>query len=319
MAQLPAVSVVVPCYKVTSYIGEAMNSLRGQRFRDFETIVINDGCVDTANLEAALGPYRDEIVYLKQSNQGVAAARNAAIRRSQGKLIAFLDGDDAWEANYLTEQVGFLNAHPDIDAVYPNARLFGDNPWAGRLFMDVFPSQGEVTFLSVVEKRCSIYVGLTARREALERFGLFDPALRASEDFDLWLRMLHGGARFAYHEKPVARHRLHRLSLTDDQTRMSLTELRAHAKLLATLDLTAAERNALVKETVAVNAEINLLDARRALYSGDCNEALKQFACANRVMRKLRVAAAIWTLRIFPRLLYTYVHTKFKTEDSYVR
>jgi glycosyltransferase involved in cell wall biosynthesis len=319
MSHGPAVSVIVPCYKVTDYIADALGSLRAQTFRDFETVVINDGCPDTANLEAALAPYRDEIVYLKQSNQGLSAARNAAIRRSRGKLVALLDGDDMWEPNYLAEHIAILDSHPDVDAVYPNARMFGDNPWAGRLFSDTFPSRGEVTFLSVLQQRCCIYVGLTARREAMERVGLFDTDLRAAEDLDLWLRMLHAGSRFAYHTQPLVRQRLHRFSLSDDQTRMARAVLRVYAKLLGILDLAEEERDALVDQIGKVNAQINLLGARRALYSCDRREALKHFTRANRVMRNSRLAAAIWTLRVCPRLLFTYVHTKFKTEESYVR
>jgi len=304
---------------VTNYIADALDSLRAQSFRDFEAIVINDGCPDTANLEAALEPYRNEIVYLKQSNQGVSAARNAAIHRSAGKQIALLDADDAWEPNYLAEHVAFLTSHPEIDAVYPNARMFGNSSWAGRQFMDQFPSRGEVTFLSVLQQRCVVFAGLTARRDAMERAGLFDPTLRAVEDRDLWLRMLHSGSRFAYHTKPLVRQRLHRFSLSDYQTRMVRSAIRAYAKLLVTLDLAEEERDAVVEEIVKFNAQINLLGGRRALYSRDRYKAIKHFIRANRVMRNRRLAAAIWTLRLCPTLLFTYVRTRFKTEESYIR
>jgi glycosyltransferase involved in cell wall biosynthesis len=317
----PIVSVIVPCYGVTAFITEALDSLRAQTFRNFETLVINDGCPDTDNLERALLPYRDEIVYLKQANQGVAAARNMAIRAAKAPLIAFLDGDDAWEPNYLAEHVSFLNAHPDVDAVYPNARMFGDNGWAGRLFMDAFPSTGEVTFLSVVKRRCSIYIGLTARRERLEQVGLFDSKVwyQSAEDLDLWLRMLHAGARFAYHKKALVRQRLRRHSLSDGQIRMARAVLRVYGKLLGTLDLTGEKRQSLVEEISGINARINLLCARRALYRGDYPEAIKLFGLANQVIRSPRVAVTIWALRLWPQLLYSYVQRRFQAEESYVR
>src|ERR1035438_10531998 len=59
----PLVSVIVPCYRVTAFIAEALDSLRAQTFRDFEAIVVNDGCPDTENLERALAPYQSGIVY----------------------------------------------------------------------------------------------------------------------------------------------------------------------------------------------------------------------------------------------------------------
>ena len=315
----PAISVIVPCYGVSAFITDTLESLRGQTFHEFETIVINDGCPDTANLERVLLPYREEIVYLKQANQGLAAARNAAIAAARGRLIALLDGDDAWEPEYLAEQISFLEAHPDIDVVYPNGRMFGDNPWAGRLFMDAFPSRGEVTFRSVLEKRCSVHVGVTARREKIEHVGLFDGRLRAAEDLDLWLRMLHSGARFAYHSKVLVRQRLRRNSLSDDQTRMARAVLSVYGKLLATLDLNDDEREALVDAIDSANAEVTLLGARRALYDRKRDQALQQFTSANKVMKSKRLLAATWLLRVAPGLLYAYVHWRFGGRDSYVR
>jgi|NGEPerStandDraft_6_1074524.scaffolds.fasta_scaffold688401_1 glycosyltransferase involved in cell wall biosynthesis len=50
----PAVSVIVPCYRVTEYIPEALDSLCAQSLRDFEAIVSNDGCPDTANQECVV-------------------------------------------------------------------------------------------------------------------------------------------------------------------------------------------------------------------------------------------------------------------------
>ena len=76
----PAVSVIVPCYRVTEYVSEALDSLRAQTFRNFETIVVNDGCPDIAALERALEPYRSEIVYIKQENTGAGRRGNRGIR-----------------------------------------------------------------------------------------------------------------------------------------------------------------------------------------------------------------------------------------------
>ena len=83
MTSTPAVSVIIPAYNVTAFIADALNSLRAQTFRDFETIVVNDGCPDSDNLERVLEPYRGEIVYIRQENQGVAAARNTALRAAR--------------------------------------------------------------------------------------------------------------------------------------------------------------------------------------------------------------------------------------------
>src|SRR5919198_1434145 len=94
---VPAVSVIIPAYRVTQYIAEALDSVLAQTFTDYETIVINDGCPETVALERVLEPYRERIIYLKQENRGPGAARNAGILAARSPLIALLDADDVWE------------------------------------------------------------------------------------------------------------------------------------------------------------------------------------------------------------------------------
>src|SRR5215216_6434275 len=72
----PAVSVVIPAYNAARHIGEALESVFAQTFTDYEVIVVNDGSPDTPALERALAPYMSRIIYLKQENRGVSAARN---------------------------------------------------------------------------------------------------------------------------------------------------------------------------------------------------------------------------------------------------
>ncbi|MBV8829853.1 MAG: glycosyltransferase family 2 protein, partial [Acidobacteriaceae bacterium] len=173
-ALTPKVSVIIPAYNVTAYIADALDSLRGQSFRDFETIVVNDGCPDTGNLEKVLEPYAGEIVYLKKENGGVSSARNLALQHSRGEYIALLDPDDIWEPEYLESQTRILDSRPDLDLIYPDAVFFGDTSWAGRSIMEVFPSSGEITFQKLAALECRVFVGVTVRREAVFRANLFD-------------------------------------------------------------------------------------------------------------------------------------------------
>src|SRR5438128_3125894 len=77
----PLVSVIMPAYRVAGYIGMAIESVLAQTFTNYEIIVVNDGSPDTADLEVALAPYRERIVYTEQPNAGPSAARNTAIRQ----------------------------------------------------------------------------------------------------------------------------------------------------------------------------------------------------------------------------------------------
>src|SRR5215469_8009579 len=117
-AGTPLISVIVPAFNSSSYIREALASVFAQTFKNFEVIVINGGSPDTAQLEIALQPYTDSILYIKQENRGVAADRNAGIRAARGEYLAFLDGDDVWKPDYLTTQMKFFETHPWVDMVY---------------------------------------------------------------------------------------------------------------------------------------------------------------------------------------------------------
>ncbi len=205
----PLVSVVIPCYNATRYIPDALNSLRAQVFRDFETILVNDGCPDTENLERALDPYRDEIRYLKSGRwASISGSRNTGILASNARYIALLDADDMWEPDYLQVQVGILEQDPSIDLVYPDARYFGEGAWVGRTFMEMNPSEGEVTMEKLISRATSVFISVTARRESLIRAGLFDPQIGGGEDWDLWLRVLRTGGRITYHRRAVACYRV---------------------------------------------------------------------------------------------------------------
>jgi glycosyltransferase involved in cell wall biosynthesis len=316
----PAISVIVPAYQVTEYIPETLQSLREQSFRNFETIVINDGCPDTPRLEQVLEEFQGEIVYLKQPNRGVASARNAAIAASRAPLIALLDSDDCWTPDYLASQVDSLEKNPDVDVVCTDAVYFGDpnSKNIGRRFSDFFPSKGEITFSRLVNRECAVFVGVTARKESVLRAGGFDESLQSTEDFDLWLRMTHNGSRFLYQNKPLVRYRLRPESLSRDGSSMLNWNLTVFRKLIRFPDLSVEERASLNNALQREQAWLDLLLGKRALYRGEIPEAKERLRKANKVMGNSKVSAAEWLLRIAPKVLIHLVHRKYSTEAAFL-
>jgi glycosyltransferase involved in cell wall biosynthesis len=299
----PLVSVIVPAYNVAEFIGEALDSVLAQTFTDYEIIVVNDGSPDTEKLEKALAPYMSRIIYLKQENRGVSAARNAGIAAARGSLIAFLDGDDTWLPNYLKIQVSRIQADATIDVLYPNVIMFGDSSDDGEEFMSICPSSGEVTFERLLLQECNVSNCSIARRDTIIRAGLFDESLRSVEDFDLWLRVIKQGGRIAYHRNVLARYRRRPGSLTADPVRLSEHILKVLSKIKETMELTPSEQATLEIQLRHFQALLRLQEGKRAFFSGDTAGAIKGLTEANRFFHNRKFAITLMMLRIAPRLL----------------
>lgn len=300
---VPAVSVIMPAYRAAGYIKDALDSVFAQTFTDFEVIVVNDGSPDSEELERVLEPYLDRIVYIRQENRGVSAARNAALRVSRSPFVAQLDPDDLWEPDYLAVQMETLKRDPSIDVLYPNALVFGDMPEAGREFMESAPSEGEVTFESLVMQKCTVMTCVTARREMVLRAGMYDESLNCSEDFDLWLRIIKAGGRISYHRRVLVRYRRHRGSLSSDPLWVCENALRVLDKFERNIGLTDDERAALERARTRFRAIHSFYRGKRAFTEGDAKTAIECLSEANTFFRSRKTAVVLLLLRLAPQLL----------------
>jgi glycosyltransferase involved in cell wall biosynthesis len=300
----PAVSVIMPAYLTAPYIGAALDSVLGQTYRDFEVVVVNDGSPDTSELERALEPYLERIVYVRQENRGPAAARNVGIERARGRYVAFLDSDDIWLPHYLEEQMRVLEKDGALDLIYADALFFGDSLLAGKTYMELYPSNGEVTLESLLRFDVAVITScVVARRETLLSAGLFDERFFYSEDFDLWARLAHAGARFAYQRQVLARHRFHSASLTANHARLFEGQIEVYRKLAATLELSASEREVLASQLARSEADLALEQGKRRLMQGEYAQAAEALARANDFYRSGKLRAVLFALRAAPGLL----------------
>ena len=179
------VSVIIPTYNRGWTIGEAVDSVLAQDYRDFELIVVDDGSTD--NTPQVLDAYRGAIKVFRQENKGVSAARNRGISEASGRFIAFLDSDDLWLPQKLSRQVEFFNTTLDAlicqteevwirSGVRVNPKKRHKKP-SGMIF--------EPSLALCLVSPSAVMI----RRSLLEIVGNFDEALPACEDYDLWLRI----------------------------------------------------------------------------------------------------------------------------------
>jgi len=181
----PEVSVIIPTYNRGWVLREAVDSVLGQDFKDFELIVVDDGSTD--NTRQILKSYDQDLIVLRQSNRGVSAARNRGIAAARGRLLAFLDSDDLWLPRKLSSQVDFFNLNP--------AALINQTEeiWI-RNGVRVNPKTRHHKFSGMIfEKSLALCLvspsAVMMKRSLFDEVGLFDEDLPACEDYDLWLRI----------------------------------------------------------------------------------------------------------------------------------
>jgi len=303
--QVPTVSIIVPAYNVAPFISETLDSVFSQTFKDFEVIVINDGSPDTRELESTLERYLDRITYLKQANRGAAAARNAGLAVARGEFVAFLDGDDLWFSNFLSEQMAFIRSDAGYDLVYADGINFGDPVYAGRRNMETNPSRGEVNFLSLLRADCNVITStVVARRELIAQVGYFDEDFPNSQDFDLWLRLAKDGrARISYQRKVLVKRRIYQGSLASDPTKSFAGEIRVLNKMSDRTDLTPEERSAIATTLARRQAEVAVIEGKRSLAKEDFAAAAESFQFAYEQLGSWKLRFVLIWLRVAPTLL----------------
>lgn len=295
----------MPAYNVTRYIGEALDSILRQTFQHFEIIVVNDGCPDSEALERVLEPYRSRIRYFRQANAGIAGARNAGIREATAPLIVNLDPDDLMEPNCLEDQVSFMQAHPQIAARYANPVYFGGTNLDGVHWMDINPSEGHVSFLSVMAGcTCPANPGSILRRDTIMQVGGYnDYFVDSWEDFDMWLRILRRGEQISYTRAPLVRYRLRAGSLTDRQLAYMERALRVLDKAERTLIRTPEERDALERRRETVRFRLNILQGKEAINQKNWPAARRHFELCVEQRPTTKLKAVLLVLRTCPLLL----------------
>ncbi len=179
------VSVIIPAYNRGWIIKEAIDSVLSQTFDGYELIIVDDGSND--NTAEILDSYGSKIRLIRQTNQGVSAARNRGIMASSGQLIALLDSDDLWLPEKLDRQMSFFRNNPDAmicqtqEIWIRNGKRVNPCKHHKKLSGMIFePSLN----LCLVSPSAVMF-----KRELLGMVGFFDESLPACEDYDLWLRI----------------------------------------------------------------------------------------------------------------------------------
>lgn len=189
MSFSPKVSVIIPVYKGANYVGQAIESVLAQTYKNIEIIVVDDGSPDDGATRRAVERYVPRVRYIHQENRGVAGALNAGIREMTGDYFSWLSHDDLFVRDKTAKQIEFIEKLGRDDVV-----IFSDytnvDPDNSRLY-DVEMDRKMLADqpLLAVLRGCLNGCTMLLPRKVFEVVGDFDERLRYTQDYDYWDRV----------------------------------------------------------------------------------------------------------------------------------
>lgn len=229
----PLISICIPAYNAERFLPAALESVRAQRFTDWELIVTEDGSRDsTEELVRAFGRLVSQPVRYDRHTQnlGLPATRNTSIAAARGEWIALLDSDDVWTAGHLEAAVELMHRNP-AELIHSGCVLFDSD--TGREISVRAPTPDLIS-----EFPTSLFNGtyliqpssVVMRRCLWEDVGGFDPTFRYVEDREMWIRCARSGAQFAYTGLNTCLYRKHDSAMSRHGVAMALASARVYEK-----------------------------------------------------------------------------------------
>jgi glycosyltransferase involved in cell wall biosynthesis len=213
------VSVIIPCYNHARFLGEAIESVLGQTWREFEIIVVDDGSTDNTAEVASRYPF---LQYVHQQNQGLSASRNTGLRRSNGRFLVFLDADDRLRPAALETGVRLLTMHPECAISVGRCQHIGHD---GTLLDDYSPAAGQWSehYSALLQQRfIQNPASVMYRRQVFDAVGPFDPSVNAAADYDLYLRIAQAHSILCY-DDVIVEYRRYSTSMSSNTALMFKT------------------------------------------------------------------------------------------------
>jgi glycosyltransferase involved in cell wall biosynthesis len=190
---------VIPCWNGAAYVGRAISSALRQTHTDCEVIVVDDGSTD-GSLQV-IRAFGDRVRWKSGPNRGGCAARNAGLEMASGEFVQFLDADDWLHPEKVAKQLA--HAGDDPEAVTYSDHFVREFDDASSERLRAWEGHEPDSVVFVLRHRSLCITGPLHRRERLVSVGGFKEGLRASQEFDLHLRLAVDGARFRRVPEPL--------------------------------------------------------------------------------------------------------------------
>ena len=189
--KLPLVSIIIPVYNGSKYLGEAIDSALRQTYKNIEIVVVNDGSTDNGKTESVAKSYGDKIRYFSKPNGGVSSALNYAIKESKGEYISWVSHDDLIYPNKIEAQIEYLKNNKLLNKdviVYSDHSLINKDGKLIEICQKQFDEFGEKTEYALLHGKIN-GITLLIPKKAYNDCGLFSEKLVAVQDYEMWERM----------------------------------------------------------------------------------------------------------------------------------
>lgn len=198
------VSIITPSYNSSKFIKDCVASVFSQTYKNWEMIIVDDCSKDNSKeiiSELSTKDKRIKPIFLEK-NVGAAEARNAAIRQSKGKYVAFLDSDDLWNPKKLEKQLSFMYEN-EIAFSYTNYQFMSEN---GEDLSNIISAPEKMTYDSYLKNTIIGCLTVIIDREKSGEFEM--PNIRSSHDMALWLLIMKRGFSAYGLDENLARYRI---------------------------------------------------------------------------------------------------------------
>jgi len=193
MKSSPLVSVFIASYNHERYIEETVQSVIGQKYDNWELIIVDDASSDRSPelLKRFAAEYPEQIkVILLEKNIGVSRAANLAVSEGRGEYLAWIGSDDRMHPDRLARQVAFLQKNKAVAAAFSRVNVIDGDGRAISLDSNIFDKEIGELRLQLLGGNFLNAPSVMVRASVWREVGEFNPELLYLQDYDFWLRLL---------------------------------------------------------------------------------------------------------------------------------
>jgi FkbM family methyltransferase len=215
--ELPTIGIVSPSYNQADFVKRMLESVEMQSYSPAEHVILDGVSSDgTGKILEQFAQKHDWVDLTIAKDNGQVDAINQGFSRSTADIVTWLNTDDIYrDPDVLRMIAETFAANPDVDIVYARGRFVDpDGELLRKVFINSSPDNLEQEFTHSVG---ILQPALFFRREVFERFGPLDEELSCAFDYEYWIRLARGGAKFHFVDKVIVDATLHENSKTQGQ------------------------------------------------------------------------------------------------------